>query len=118
MAHKLCPDLKPKEICLVMEQYSEGKFNRLYHEHVPAHRLSDERRGYLLMSLVCRCAQMHPETIVRSYLNKRGSKPSADSSLKMDVIYPERGVLRTYCGGNVKAWSDQVVNPSLFRRQG
>jgi hypothetical protein len=116
MTYKLCPGHKPKEVCLVVERYSEGKFTRLYHEHVPAYRLSDVRRAALLASLVCRCAQMHPEAIVRSYLNERGRDPSADPSLKFDVIYPERGVLRTYCGGNVKAWSDQVVNTKLFRR--
>ena len=50
--HKLCPELKPKEICLVVEQYHEGVIDRKYHLHVPQHRLSEDALGYLLKELV------------------------------------------------------------------
>ena len=50
--YKLCAELKPKEICLVLEQCEEGKFVRQYHEHIPVHRLSNDARSNLLFAMV------------------------------------------------------------------
>jgi hypothetical protein len=113
--HKLCPELKPKEICLVVEQYHEGKIERKYHLHVPKHRLSETSLQYLLQTLVLKFENNEPLTIVRSFLNDRGKNPSAHN-FNWHVTYPEPGVLRKYCGGDTSAWADQVVLPSSFRK--
>jgi hypothetical protein len=115
--YKLCDELKPREICVVVEQYEQGKFIRQYHEHVPAFRLSNDARINLLRALVLRFSGFSAETIVRCHLNTRGKQPPADEGhLRSAVSRPERGVLRSYCGTDTIAWSDQVIQPSDFRR--
>src|SRR5438874_11178470 len=114
---ELCPDLKPKEICLVVRQYHEGKFTRSYHQHVPKHRISDEALSYLLPSLVMKFENNEPLTIVRSFLNKRGKEPSTHT-FRWEVTRPEPGVLRKYCGTDTCVWCDQVIRPSAFRING
>jgi hypothetical protein len=113
--HALCPDLKLKEICLVVERYHEGKIDRKYHLHVPKHRLSEMSLRYLLQILVLKFDDNEPLTIIRSFLNDRGKHPSA-CNFNWRVTYPEPGVLRKYCGGNTLAWADQVISPSSFRK--
>jgi hypothetical protein len=113
--YKLCDTLEPFEICLVVEQYTEGTFTRKFHEHVPKHRLSNDSRLNLLRALVVQFSSLGPETLVHCYLNTRGRTPPFDNSLLIAVSYPEPGVLRTYCGTNTKAWSDQVIMPASFR---
>jgi hypothetical protein len=72
----------------------------------------------LLRALVIRFPALSAETIVRSHLNKRGRIPSADNGDFLGhVAHPEPGVIRYYCGGNVVAWSDQVIVPSQFRQE-
>jgi hypothetical protein len=114
-SYKLCDDLKPSEICLIVEQYKDGAFTRKFHEHVPKSRLSNDARVNLLRALVVRFSGIGPETIVHCYLNEKGQRPAADNSLLIVVGHPEPGVLRTYCGANTTAWSDQVIAPSSFR---
>jgi hypothetical protein len=117
---KRCPQLKPNELCIVLEQYHEGKFARQFHEHVPRSRLSAENKINVIKSLVVRFygfEGMGPESIVRAYLNNRGKTPSASAVLRIHTSYPEPGVLRHYCGGDTAAWVDEVVLPSSFRRK-
>jgi hypothetical protein len=52
--YRLCETLGPKEYCIVVEQYKEGLFGRKFHEHMAAHRLSEESLQYLLPALVMR----------------------------------------------------------------
>ena len=113
--YKLCDALKASEICLVVEQYAEGSFTREFHEHVPRYRLSNESRVNLLRALVVQFSSLGPERLVRCYLNTKARTPPSDNSLLILVSYPEPGVLRTYCGTDTRAWSDQVVAPSGFR---
>jgi hypothetical protein len=113
--YKLCETLKPKEYCIVVEQYKEGLFERKFHEHVAAHRLSEESLGYLLPALVMRFEEMLPMTIFRSHLNDRGKNPPRQSFM-WHVNYPEPGVLRKYCGTNTCAWADRVVSAERFRK--
>lgn len=113
--YKLCERLKPSELCLVVEQYQEGKFLRKFHEHVPKSRLSEDARRSLLRALVMHFSGMGAESIVHCHLNSRGRTPAFSNRLKLDVSYPEPGVLRTYCGANTKAWSDHVIDPTTFR---
>jgi hypothetical protein len=117
---KRCPELKPNELCFVLEQYHEGKFTRQFHEHVPRSRLSAENKINVIKSLVVRFygfEGMGPESIVRAYLNNRGKTPSASAVLRIHSSYPEPGVLRHSCGGDTAAWVDEVVLPSSFRRK-
>jgi hypothetical protein len=48
--HKLCGELRAKEICLV-EQYHQGEITRKYHQHVAKSRLSEDSLQYLLQAL-------------------------------------------------------------------
>jgi hypothetical protein len=112
--YKLCGDLKPKQICLVVEQYSNGEFERQYHEHIPKHRLSESRLQSLLQALVLKFENAQPQTVVRSHLNEHGKEPPSYKSV-WHVTHPEPGVLRKYCGGDTCAWADQVIRPSDFR---
>ena len=113
--HKLCDSLKSSEICLVVEQYTEGIYLRKFHEHVPKHRLSNSARTNLLRTLVLHFSGASAEAIVSSSLNKRGRSPPAMTIL-CTASYPESGVLRFYCGTDTVAWSDQVISPKDFRR--
>jgi hypothetical protein len=49
MQFKLCPDLQPSDVCLVVEQYRDGGFERRFHKHVPRERLADPARLDLLL---------------------------------------------------------------------
>jgi len=113
--YKRCEGLKPKEVCIVVERYKEGVFERQYHEHIPKHRLSEAALQNLLMALVLKFENSAPETIVRSFLNERGTEPSAHK-LVWHVTYPEPGVQRRYCGGNARSWADQVVVADMLRK--
>jgi hypothetical protein len=115
--YKPCDELKSREICFVVEQYDQGKFIRQFHEHVRESRLSNDSRINLLRALVIKFSAISAETIVRCHLNARGKHPAADDvSLRVFVTDPERGVQRSYCGTNTKAWSDQVIQPNEFRQ--
>jgi hypothetical protein len=118
--HKLCSELRPNELCIVLEQYHEGKFERQFHEHVPRSRLSGEGKINLLRALVVRFygfTGMGAEQIVRAHLNTKGKVPSQNATLQIHTSYPEPGVLRHYCGGDTAAWADEVVLPSSFRQK-
>jgi hypothetical protein len=113
---ELCPDLKAKEICIVVREYQEGQFDRRFHEHIPKHRISEEALSAMLQALVLKFQNNEPMTIMRSFLNKRGKEPSAYTFM-WRVTYPEPGALRKCCGTNVCAWADQVITPSNFRKE-
>ena len=68
--YKLCDDLKPKEYCVVVEQYKCGSFERKFHEHVPKHRLSEEALSYLLPALVMKFEEVMPAAILRGYAQR------------------------------------------------
>lgn len=114
--HKLCPDLKASDICLVVERYENGPMVRVFHEHVPKYRLSNESRFFLLRALVTHFSGMAPESIVAGYLNGRGKKPERRLVFQIQTEYPEAGVVRRYCGANTIAWSDEVISPGKFRK--
>jgi len=117
---KLCSELRPDELCIVLEQYHEGKFERQFHEHVPRSRLSAESKINLLRALVVRFygfTGMGAEQIVRVHLNAKGKVPSRNVALRIHTSYPEPGVLRQYCGGDTAAWADEVIAPASFRRE-
>ena len=116
-SYKLCAELKPKEVCVVLERCESGGYARLVHAHVPYRRISNDRRLELLRALILgakRSADDELSSIISYFLNDRGRSPER-RSLPVHVAYPEPGVLRTYCGTNLIAWSDQVVLPDEFR---
>jgi len=115
---KLCPDLQPDDVCLVVEQYREGGFERRFHKHVPRARLSDEAKADLLRALVERFSERagpSAEQIVGFYLNANGERPPAINHLTIVTSHPEPGVVRSYCGSATVAWSDHVFARRQFR---
>jgi hypothetical protein len=116
---KLCPDLQASDVCLVVEQYREGEFERRFHKHVPRALLSDSARADLLRALVARFSERTgPSTdqIVSAYLNTSGDKPPPSNNLTIVTSHPEPGVVRSYCGSATVAWSDHVFARTQFRR--
>ncbi len=113
---QICPSLTPKEKCVRIRKYKEGQFQEIFHEHVPARRLAQAATSELLWTLVLRYEEAAARQIVQSYLSRRGYQAKADHPLQVRVEYPEPGVMRSYCGGNVLAWIDTVVNSTDFRR--
>ena len=116
--HKLCPTLKDRELCFVVEQYVKGHFERLFHMHVSRFRLAHDTKLSLLRALVARFFDgqaMPPEWIVQGHLNSRGKEPSALGYFRTVASYPEPGVIRYYCGSNTTSWVDEVIRPFSFR---
>jgi len=113
--HKVCATLVPAEICIVVEQFQRGISNQIFHQHVPRHRISKLQLTNLLRVLVVQFSKLNSETVVLSFLNKRGSKPPRGTCLDFHVEYNEPGVKRSYCGGDIMAWSDEVVFAADFR---
>ena len=112
---QLCHDLQPKQRCFRLREYNQGTFDDVFHEHIPAHRISKDNAIQMMKSLVLRYENAHAERILRSYLNSRGRNPAACDPFQIGVEYPEPGVMRTYCGTNVQAWMDEVLVPGDFR---
>ena len=50
-----------------------------------------------------------------AYLTRRGRDAKRHHPHDIVVDYPESGVDRRYCGGNVVAWIDTVALPEDFR---
>jgi hypothetical protein len=84
MQFKLCSDLQPSDVCLVVEQYRDGGYERRFHKHVPRERLTDAARLDLLRALVARFSARtgsSAEQIVGSYLNGNGESIQASNHL-------------------------------------
>ena len=113
---KLCGTLNPQEKCILLREYTQGTFEELFHKHVEAYKLAEKVHRELLRTLVLRYEHAHAETILDAYLSRFGD----DAKLSHPPIFveecPEAGVLRLYCGGNVCAWIDTVIDPEKFRR--
>ena len=117
MQFKLCPDLQPSDICLVVEQYRDGGFERRFHRHVPRERLADTARLDLLRALVARFSVRtgpSAEQIVGLYLNMNERVPPPND-LTIVTSHSEPGVVRCYCGSATVAWSDHVFARKQFR---
>ena len=113
--YKLCSQLKTKECRIVLEQYSNRRFDRVFHQHVRSSRLSRSSKIELLKALVVRHTPLSSEAIVSAYVNGRGDEPSRSGHFRIVIRYPEAGAMRTYCGANTVAWIDDVISPSDFR---
>lgn len=112
----LCPNLSVRQICFCVREYKEGLFHDVFHSHVPAYRISQERAHEALRSLVARYSEWPGEWILNSLLNDRGHQPQRYPGFTHDVSYPEAGVLRyTVSGTRVHAWCDTVISKKDFR---
>ena len=115
--YKLCNDLEPKQKCFRLQQYNEGIFDDVFHEHVPRRRISQRSGIEMIRALVLRYNEFAAPYILRCYLNSRGRDPEAIPLLRIVIEYPEPGVLRRYCCSNhFQAWMDEVVGPGEFRQ--
>lgn len=114
--YKICSTLDAKHTCIVVEQYSQGTMIEIYHDHVPYRRLSDDTRRNLLKMLMINFSKIDPNSFLSYFVNSRGKNPLA-AAMNWVSSYPEAGVIRTSCGTNTRAWSDQVVNKSNFRQK-
>lgn len=114
--YNICQSLEAKHTCIVVEQYFEGNMIAIFHEHVPYRRLSNDARKYLLKMLMINFSKIDPNSILSYYVNSRGKNPSA-ADMNWVSSYPEAGVIRTSCGTNTRAWSDQIVDKSVFRKR-
>jgi hypothetical protein len=112
---QICEHLKPNELCVRLRKYQNMQYEELFHEHVPKYRISQDEMISMLRALVVSRAGFSPEHIMHCFLNGRGRNPIADGSLSIVGEYPEPGVRRRYCGGDVHGWVDEVINPAAFR---
>lgn len=114
--HCLCLELKPKQLCFCVREYKEGLFTTVFHEHIPAYRLSQDAVKEALRALVARYSEWPGKWILGSLLNDRGSKPQCYPGFTHDVSYPEVGVLRhTVSGTGFHAWCDNVISSQNYR---
>lgn len=116
---QICDALKPKQKCFRLRQYNQGKFDDLFHKHIPKYRISIDNAINVMMMLVARQSEWNDLYILQSRLNKRGKEPIAEPSFQITIEYPEPGVIRRYCNsGDVVAWMDEVIQPGEFRLSG
>lgn len=116
---QICETLVPKHRCFRVQVYDDGKFVEVFHEHVPAYRISAESTLEALRSLALKYSPVSASTVLHTFLNKRGKEPAAASTFSVNTEYPEAGVLRRYCStGQVNAWTDEVLVASKFRSAG
>ena len=114
--HQICPDLGPRQLCFCVHEYREGPFHTVFHQHVPAHRLSQERADEALRALVAHFSKWPGEWVLNSLLNERGRVPQRYPGFVYAVSYPEPGVLRHIVScSSVHAWCDSVVLRQSFR---
>jgi hypothetical protein len=114
--YRICSSLKANEKCFCLDEYKEGNYSEIFHQHVPKHRISGESASEFMKALVVRHSALGNYEILRCYLNKRGKSPSAILLGQVVIEYPEPGVLRKYYScGNISAWYDEVIVPTKFR---
>lgn len=111
----LCSNLNAKQKCFRLQRYSQGRFENLFHEHVPRHRIGLENATEVIRALVLRFQEFSASEILQCHLNSRGQHPPAVKRLDIHVDYPEAGVVRRACGGDIVAWMDEVVDENAFR---
>ena len=117
--YMICPSLRPKEKCFRVQRYEDGHVIEVFHEHIPSHRISLDSEIEVLRTLVGHFAGWNGMFILHSRLNSRRGGPSRYPGFVSHVTYPEEGVLRRYFSSDdVTAWSDTVISPHSFRREG
>lgn len=116
--YKLCSDLSPKEKCFRVEVYNEGVFEEIYHQHIPAFRISKKSHAEALRALIINNTEHNNEFLLLSFLNERSKNPEKIKSFRYHSETPESGVLRLYCSSSrINSWVDEVISPSSFRSE-
>lgn len=114
--YDLCPELAIGQVCFRVKIYKAGIFEGVFHEHVPSHRISQDRAIEALRSLVARYSEWPGTFILRSLLNERSGEPSRYPGFVIHTSYPEPGVIRCYvCASRVNAWYDSIISKAKFR---
>jgi hypothetical protein len=114
--YEICSQLKPKVRCFRLRRYKEGIYDKLFHEHVPQHRIGVDDSLAMMKALVLRFNQSGADRILRAYLNRRDHKPES-IDVRYEVEYPEPGVMRRcVIDGSVIAWMDEVLLSDTFRQ--
>ena len=112
---RICPSLTSKHKCIRVQEYTQGQFVELFHKHLLAYKLAQSCHWALLRTLVLRYEEATGGQIVDAYLTRRGRDAKRYHHGAIVVEYPEPGVVRYCCGGNVGASIDTVVLPEDFR---
>jgi hypothetical protein len=113
---QICELLKSKEKCFRVRIYNDGKFEDVFHQHIPAYRISEENALEALKSLNIFYSGSSAVTILHSRLNKRGKNPNVAHTFNIVTEYPEAGVIRRYCSSQlVTVWFDEVIMADKFR---
>ncbi len=114
----LCLTLGGTEKCIRVKTYDQGKVEQVFHEHIPAYRLSQDSEFEALRSLVAKYSKWSGIFILHSLLNNRRGGPSKFPGMTHHTSYPEEGVLRhTISTGQAWAWSDTVIVKDKFRKK-
>ena len=87
------------------------------HFHLPKGRMSRGSAHRALETILIGKITDNSEQIAQHFMNRRKGGP-ASRTLKAHVVYPEAGVIRTYLGGNVQGWVDEVLTKEKFRPEG
>ena len=115
----LCEELEPKQRCFRLRRRNGIEFEDLFHEHVPKHRLSEDRVLNAMRTLIL-CNQNAPDwQILHGFLNERSGGPPKFDRIQFHVDHPEPGVMRRHChcGTDISVWVDEVVSPGSFRTE-
>ncbi len=114
--HDLCPELTVGQICFRVKIYKDGIAKSVFHEHVPAHRISQDNAIEALRSLVARYSKWPGTFILHSLLNERRGSPSRYPGFISHTVYPEPGVIRHYISAlRAHAWYDSIILKGKFR---
>ena len=116
----ICEDLKPGDKCFVVQKFTKGPIMEVvFHEHVPAHRLSQESEQAVLHDLALHFDGYSEIFFLHSRLNDRRGGPSCYPKFSHHVSYPEKGVLRhSLTCTTASVWSDSVIKAAAFRKAG
>jgi hypothetical protein len=113
--HQLCDTLIAGQTCFRADLYQSGLFNMVFHEHIPAHRISEARGNEVLRSLAARHSDWPGKFILQSHLNQRGEERGCYAGFVHHVSFPEPGVVRTMVSApTAHAWRDAVVSKANF----
>ena len=114
---ELCPTIEEKIKCFRIRKYKQGRYDVIFHQHVPKHRVSNENAIGLMKTLMARHRSLSDIDVLRGYLNERGKEPSAMSIGSVHIEYPEPGVFRKYVSHrDIEILLDEVISADKFRK--
>ncbi len=113
---QICNELKANEKCFRLQEYHDGDYVDVFHEHLPKHRISVSNASFFLKTLLYKRSPYGDSEILRTFINNRGKEPSIIQFTHGEIEYPEPGVIRRYaCTHGLNGWFDEVISPNEFR---